>query len=305
MQKAGRLTIVILVLTFCLGLSNGLLAQRDTIGFNWKLIEVTDPTIPAKIEFTPKPPIIQLDTAEFTSWDFGDGTTSTTPIETHTYATLNPYDVDINFTLNSVASTITRRVIAKASAFFVTLDPNTNVTYTRILLSAFRFPTNDITTHGGMRFEWSVDGVILTDANYQFPNIRYTFESSGIHNVTLSAWNIADPTKISSHTIPINIIPDFSTKVKFPNIPNVFTPNNSDLDNDRFIVQTSGLSRLVFKVFTRTGVLIYQNEAYYINWDGKNDNGKDVPEGIYYYIIEDLDKQYETAKGFVYIFNGK
>ncbi|RPH33155.1 MAG: hypothetical protein EHM93_06385 [Bacteroidales bacterium] len=309
MRKAGHLRITILVLTLCLGLSSGILAQvaRDTIGFSWRLLEVTDPSSEAKIQFTPRVPAPAL----FTNWDFGDGSPlSTDSIATHSFTTLNTFDVDYNFKLETNDSTITHSVIANSAAFFERLDSNTNVTYTRILRSAYWFPSNDLSIQGSMRFEWSVDGEVLTDVNYiaatdgQYPNIRYTFETSGNHTVTLKAWNTANPTNTCEHTRTINIAPDFATKVKFSNIPNVFTPNGDGVF-DSFIVQTSGLSRLVFKVFTRTGVLIYQNEAYYISWDGKNDNGKDLPEGIYYYIIEDIDKLYENAKGFVYIFRGK
>lgn len=302
MQKAGHLRIIFLVLLFCLGLSKSILAQtpRDTMGFSWKLLEVTDPSTEAKVQFTPLVPAPAL----FSSWDFGDSNTSTDSIPTHSYTTLGTFDVNYNFKFDSNDSTITRKVDANSAAFFVRLDSNTNVTYARILRSAFLFPLNDITTHGAMRFEWTINGEILTDASYQFPNIRYTFANSGPNTVSLKAWNIADPSKFCTFSRIINILPDFTAKIKFPLIPNAFTPNGDGI-SDEFIVQTSGISRIMFKVFTRTGVLVYQNQAYYVRWDGKNDNGKELPEGIYYYILEDLDKLYQNAKGFIYIFRGK
>lgn len=265
MQKAGHLRISILVLMFCLGLSNGLLAQttRDTMGFTWKLLEVADPSTQAKIQFTPLVSIPAL----FTSWDFGDTGTSTDSIATHTYTTLNTYDVKYKFKFNSRDSIITRKTDANSAAFFARLDSNTNVTYVRILTSAFQFRSNDISTHGAMRFEWSVNGTVLTDPNYRLPNIRYTFENSGLNTVTLKAWNIADPTKSCTFSRVINIVPSFTTKEKFANIPNVFTPNGDGVF-DNFQVQTSGVSRLAFKVYTRTGALVFQNEAYYqLGWE--------------------------------------
>lgn len=300
MQKAGHLRIIFLVLIFCLGLSKSLLAQfpQDSMGFTWKLLEVIDPSTEAKIQFTPLVPVPAL----FTSWDFGDSNTSTDSIAIHTFTTLNTFDVKYNFKLDAIDSTITRQVDANSAAFFVKFDSNTNVSYVRILRSAFLFPSN--TSTGAMRFEWTVNGDILTDPNYQYPNIRYAFENSGPNTVSLKAWNTADPTKFCTFSRIINIAPDFTTKAKFPNIPNAFTPNGDGI-SDEFVVQTSGLSQIMFKVFTRTGVLVYQNKAFYVKWDGKNDNGKDLPEGIYYYILEDLDKNYETAKGFIYIFRGK
>lgn len=301
MHKAGQIRIAILV--GLLSISNGLFAQtaRDTMGFVWRLLEVTDPSTEAKVEFRP----LVTGPVLFTNWDFGDSNTNATDsIATHTYTTLNTYDAKYNFKFNGADSVITRSVIANSAAFVARIDSNTNVTYVRVLRSAFFFPTNNIATHGAMRFEWSINGTVLVDPNYQFPNIRYEFTTPGPNTVLLKVWNTADPMKFTTFSRVINIIPNFTTKTKLVDIPNVFSPNEDGIA-DRFIVQTSGTSRLVFKVFTRTGALVYQNEAYYVSWDGKNDNGKELPEGIYYYIIEDLDKKYESAKGFVYIFRGK
>ncbi len=309
MQKAGHLRISLLVLIFCLGLSNGLLAQtvRDTMGFTWKLIEVTDPSAEAKIQFTP----IVLAPALFTGWDFGDGTSNLVDsIATHSYTTQDTLEVQYKFKFNTSDSIITRKVNANTAAFFAKLDSNTRVTYARVLRSAFLFPSNDIATHGAMRFEWTINGNSVPIFDYpnaadgQYPNIRYTFENNGPNTVILKTWNIADPTKFKTFTRIINIQPDFTTKIKFPVLPNVFTPNGDKI-HDFFEIQTSGISRLVFKVFSRGGSLVYQNQANFIKWDGTNDNGHELPEGIYFYIIEDLDGQYENAKGFVYILRGK
>jgi len=303
MHKAGRIRVTILAILLLL--SSGLFAQtpRDTMGFVWRLLEVTDPTTEAKVEFRP----LVVGPVLFTSWDFGDGNTNATDsIATHSYSTVSSTALDAiyNFKFDGNDSTITRKVIPNSAAFIERLDSNTNVTYARVLRSAFFFPTNNIATHGAMRFEWTVNGTVLVDPNYQFPNIRYEFTTPGPNTVLLKVWNTADPMKFTTFSRIINIIPNFTTKTKLVDIPNVFSPNNDGVA-DRFIVSTSGTSRLIFKVFTRTGALVYQNEAYFISWDGRNDNGKDLPEGIYYYIIEDLDKKYESAKGFVYVFRGK
>ncbi len=291
----------------CFGISNSLFAQTaaDTLGFKWKLLEVPDPTTEAKIQFTPLIPA----TYEFTSWDFGDGNTSTTASIVHSYSTIDTFDVSFKFKINSIDSTITRKVFANSAAFYDRLDTNTKASYVRILRSAFLFPQNDKLLLANMRFEWSVNGTVLSNNNFdspfgQYPNIRYTFESGGINTVTLKAWNNLSPTQTISFTRQFNILPNPGTdKAKFTDVPNVFTPNGDNIF-DFFEVSTTGLSRLVFKVFSRSGSLVYQNQSYYIKWDGKNDNGKDLPEGIYYYIIEDLDGFYENTKGFVYIFRG-
>jgi len=307
MQKTGFRRITILVLMICFSISNSLFAQTaaDTLGFKWKLLEVPDPTTAAKIQFTPLIPAPY----EFTSWDFGDGNTSTTELAVHSYSTIDTFNVTFKFKINSIDSVITRKVFANSAAFYNRLDTNTKASYVRIFRSAFLFPQNDKLILANMRFEWSVNGNVLTDNTFdspfgQYPNIRYTFESGGINTVALKAWNNLNPTQTITFTRQFNILPNpIAGKVKFTDVPNVFTPNGDNIF-DFFEVSTSGLSRLVFKVFSRSGSLVYQNQSYYIKWDGKNDNGKDLPEGIYYYIIEDLDGFYENTKGFVYIFRG-
>jgi len=307
MQKVGFRTITLLVLMFCFGISKTLLAQTatDTLGFTWKLLEVTDPTAETKVLFTPR----VAAPATFTSWNFGDSSTSTDSIATHSFTSIDTFTVSLNFKVNSIDSTITHKVFANTAAFSVQLDKNTNATYVRIFRSSFKFAQNNPALLGNMRFEWTVNGNILTDVGFptstdgQFPNIRYTFEASGINTVILSAWNTTNPANITTFTRKINI-QTAATKIKFANIPNVFTPNG-DIANDFFKVSTNGISRLVFKVFTRSGSLVYENKSCIIKWDGRNDNGTELPEGIYYYIIEDLDGVYENANGFVYIFRGK
>lgn len=85
------------------------------------------------------------------------------------------------------------------------------------------------------------------------------------------------------------------------NLANVFTPNNDGL-NDYFEVTGSGNPYFVLHVYSRTGAPIYRGEAQEIKWDGRNNQGHLLPNGIYYYVIEDKNGEYESTKGFVYIY---
>lgn len=110
-------------------------------------------------------------------------------------------------------------------------------------------------------------------------------------------------------------------------LPNVFTPNNdgvndvftpihqkgantADFDNTdcpRFVREVD------FKVFDRSGneLFVYQSHenpnGIYINWDGKNKWGQDLPAGVYYYVAEvrvdvlDPSDSKLTLKGWVQI----
>jgi gliding motility-associated-like protein len=85
-------------------------------------------------------------------------------------------------------------------------------------------------------------------------------------------------------------------------IPNVFTPNGDQV-NDYFEVETDGTTVYEFSVFTRTGTRIYHSQSPRILWDGSSLDGKELKEGIYYYIIEEQGGTTPFDKtGFMYLF---
>ena len=85
-------------------------------------------------------------------------------------------------------------------------------------------------------------------------------------------------------------------------IPNVFTPNG-DGNNDYFEVTTDGINVYEFSIFTRAGTRIYHSLSPRIFWDGNSLDGKELKDGIYYYVIEEQGgtSPFETA-GFMYLF---
>ena len=85
-------------------------------------------------------------------------------------------------------------------------------------------------------------------------------------------------------------------------IPNVFSPNGDQV-NDYFEVTTDGVNVYEFTVYTRAGTRIYHSLSPRIFWDGNSLDGKELKEGIYYYVIEEQGgtSPFETA-GFMYLY---
>ncbi|RYY97967.1 MAG: PKD domain-containing protein [Chitinophagaceae bacterium] len=76
----------------------------------------------------------------------------------------------------------------------------------------------------------------------------------------------------------------FVKLLKTPQIPNVFTPNG-DGTNDRWEIQyLESYPGATVEVFNRYGQLVYRSVNYTRAWDGTS-NGKELPVGTYYYII--------------------
>jgi len=68
----------------------------------------------------------------------------------------------------------------------------------------------------------------------------------------------------------------------FYEIPNVFTPNGDNI-NDKLVAKTSGLvTKIDFKLYNRTGLLLFKTDDPRINWDGTY-QGKIVSPGVYFY----------------------
>jgi gliding motility-associated-like protein len=82
-----------------------------------------------------------------------------------------------------------------------------------------------------------------------------------------------------------------------PLIPNVFTPN-SDGVNDRWVIKNlADYDDCTMDVFNRYGQVVYRSTGYNREWDGTS-NGKPLPAGTYYYII-DQKKGLKPLSGFV------
>ncbi len=85
---------------------------------------------------------------------------------------------------------------------------------------------------------------------------------------------------VSSDNVLVTVIP-YCVKVM-----NAFTPNGDGI-NDRWLV-TNGAActkQIIAKVFNRYGELVYSNDNYNNDWDGKY-KGKPVADGTYYYVLQ-------------------
>ena len=69
-------------------------------------------------------------------------------------------------------------------------------------------------------------------------------------------------------------------------IPNVFTPNDDNINDtwsleDSFLFEDSEV-----QIFNRFGRLVFKSVGYHDQWDGTNEHGNDVVDGVYFYSIE-------------------
>lgn len=92
----------------------------------------------------------------------------------------------------------------------------------------------------------------------------------------------------STVTIHLNVLGQDSCTLV---IPNVFSPNN-DQNNDFFFIQGLLGDQNKLQVFNRWGQKVFSVDNYVNNWNGKSSENKDLPEGVYYYILTTEDEEY-------------
>ncbi len=82
-------------------------------------------------------------------------------------------------------------------------------------------------------------------------------------------------------------------------IPNVFTPN-SDGFNDFFSPNVINITDWKCFIYNRWGQKLYELNNDVTGWDGKTTDGKDVPNGTYYYVFTaSIENKKISEKGFI------
>jgi len=74
------------------------------------------------------------------------------------------------------------------------------------------------------------------------------------------------------------------TVLKYPVIPNAFTPNGDGINDLWNIQYLSEYPNGTVNIFNRYGEKVFSENGYGTPWDGKY-HGADLPQGTYYYII--------------------
>jgi len=153
----------------------------------------------------------------------------------------------------------------------------------------------DIDDIANYTFKWSGDSV---PANDSLPYAIYNFGVDGTYNIGLTVFEKSTGTNFVFSYPPITL-----TKPIQVNVPNVFTPNDDNI-NDLFTAFYDGETELEMTIFSRTGVQIVKIKSPTIVWDGRNSSGTEMSEGVYYYILKSADLKVEQT-GFVHLFKSK
>jgi gliding motility-associated-like protein len=110
---------------------------------------------------------------------------------------------------------------------------------------------------------------------------------------TLTVTSTTDVATPCAETATVNV-----TVLHSPVPPNTFTPNNDNINDTWEIKYLDRFRTSTIKVFNRKGELVFTSVGYGIPWDGRY-NGKDLPVGTYYYIIDPNHVNLKVTSGSV------
>lgn len=204
-------------------------------------------------------------TSPFTySWNTGNYSSSILNLDTGKYTVTIIDALGCIITDSATVDLLTNVTI---NASYIT-DTNNVLAITPILFTSTSYDSIPITT-----YTWDIDNKTFSDT---IGILNYKFEDAGLYDVMLKI--IDEYGCIDSFTTTITIRDGLE-------VPNVFSPNG-DGENDVFYLHHSGIEQFRIDIFNRWGVLMFAETAPKVYWTGKTTAGVDVPDGVYFYIIE-------------------
>lgn len=192
----------------------------------------------------------------------------------------------VKLTINDTAEIVKQdyiKVYESLIAGIVTQETNDKVTsFAPAGRSLYDFDDNYV-------FAWYINGVLEQSGNSG--PFLHEFADTGYYQVQLIVSNNYGCTNTASKSVHIE------GEYYFPNI---LFPNRGEY----ILYQFDGITPVLFQVYTRTGVKIYESEAPSIQWNGVNLTGNTLHTGVYYYTISTNSGENDfNHAGFIHIYS--
>ncbi|SEO25387.1 gliding motility-associated C-terminal domain-containing protein [Mucilaginibacter gossypiicola] len=128
-------------------------------------------------------------------------------------------------------------------------------------------------------YQWYINGQTVGSNSAAFTS--NTLADGDVVSCTMASGGacIANPI-VSSNVITVAVI----TPEKIT-VPNTFTPNSDGYNDTWFIPGLLSYTNCTVNIYNRYGAIMYRSVGYQHPWDGTS-NGKTVPAGAYYYVID-------------------
>lgn len=257
---------------------------------------------PFSVNFILDPATVDTDTITSVNWMFGDGTTlSSNATDTVNHIYTIDGDFYIGLGINGYRSD-------SVSGIMVHRTLRSDFTYEEYATNHnFRFiPSDRITDPAATYFfNWRYTNLETNDQRTNNYVVTLDNQDTAIDSVTLDTgiyhvllW-IDDTYGCMSRSQDTIMVFDEIV------LPNVFVAGRPSPYQFYTIEPLNRAIVLKFQVFNRYGLLVYQQEAPVIRWDGNTNSGKLLSVGVYYYVLEVMEGENAeryNQKGFIHLY---
>ena len=211
-------------------------------------------------------------------WSTGEdaATISPTPNSTTTYTAIYTNTCDVE-----VMAEITIEVEPDFVIDSTTAVPNIVFAGEDVTLSVFHTP---VTINGAM-YDWTVLGNSVSNQGPTTTVVSPDYQVSGTDMDTLPQTIGYSIVIVSEAGCQHSLQDSFFILNSAFEVPNIFTPNNDEVNDFFFPIATGANVVTEFRVFNRWGQPVYENETPLTGWDG-NFKDKPAPADVYAYVVK-------------------
>ena len=135
-------------------------------------------------------------------------------------------------------------------------------------------------------------------------DVSYSWTPSGLSDAA-ALTPLATPAQTTTYTLSVVSAVGCGTSrddmvVRVYDIPNAFSPNGDGVNDLWAIKSADAFANSVIEVFNRYGQVVFSSKGYSNPWNG-NYNGKPVPSGTYYYVIDLKSGTEPNITGWVFL----
>jgi len=186
--------------------------------------------------------------------------------------------------------TTTGNCTSKADSVHIYVDTQIPNADAGVDVEICRYDTVQLTASGGILYKWILGDNIINDS----------VAITKVHPVATTLYKVEVTNVVCKDTALVTVNVDKCLTELPTKIPQIITPNNDGKNDFLVIDDIDYFPKSKLTIYNRWSNVVYSTENYLNEWNGKTNNGNDLPDGTYF-IVLDLGNGHEVYTGYVMI----